>query len=100
MLRNQIDMPSLIYGGVRYVLVRNAKYCKKCEDTIESKSVHDFKYCKCKSIAVDGGLQYHRSLGDLKDMDDRSMWRTEAPPIRYLPLSEIERRWKELVGPN
>ena len=27
--------------------------CKKCGDVIESMSVHDFKFCKCGSVAVD-----------------------------------------------
>lgn len=27
-------------------------------DVIESFSVHDFKYCKCESVAVDGGHEY------------------------------------------
>ena len=46
--------------------------CKKCGDIIESKSVHDFKFCKCKSVAVDGGHEYLRRLGDLEDWDDLS----------------------------
>lgn len=46
--------------------------CKKCGDIIESKSVHDFKICKCKSVAVDGGHDYLRRLGDLEDWDDLS----------------------------
>ena len=35
----------------------NKIQCKKCKDIIESKHVHDFKWCKCRSIAVDGGLE-------------------------------------------
>ena len=88
-------MPSLIYGGIRYVLVRNAKYCKKCEDTIESKHIHDFRTCKRGAISVDGGLHYERTLGNLSDMEDRSMWRAEETPKYYLPQAEIEKRWKE-----
>jgi len=34
--------------------------CKFCGDIIESKHVHDFKYCKCKRVAVDGGHEYLR----------------------------------------
>lgn len=29
--------------------------CKKCGCIIESTNVHDFKWCSCKSVAVDGG---------------------------------------------
>jgi len=36
-------------------IIRNAIRCKKCGDIIESKTVHDFKFCSCGSCAVDGG---------------------------------------------
>mgnify|MGYP001557848990 CR=1 FL=1 len=32
--------------------------CNHCGDEIESKSVHDFKWCKCHTVAVDGGHDY------------------------------------------
>ena len=39
--------------------------CLKCGDTIESTSRHDLVYCKCGSVAVDGGGDYLRIiLGD------------------------------------
>lgn len=41
-------------------MVRNAIQCLKCNDIIESKSVHDFKSCKCGQVFVDGGLDYQR----------------------------------------
>jgi hypothetical protein len=34
--------------------------CKSCQDIIESTYTHDFKYCKCGSIFVDGGTEYLR----------------------------------------
>ena len=34
--------------------------CKRCGDIIESKTVHDFKFCKCGAVAVDGGKEYLR----------------------------------------
>ncbi|MBS4901626.1 MAG: hypothetical protein KHZ96_03980 [Coprobacillus sp.] len=34
--------------------------CKKCGDIIESKIAHDFKFCKCGAVAVDGGKEYLR----------------------------------------
>lgn len=46
--------------------------CKKCGDVIESKSVHDFKFCKCESVAVDGGHNYLRRLGEPENWDDLS----------------------------
>lgn len=32
--------------------------CKKCGDVIESKTRHDFVWCKCGACAVDGGHDY------------------------------------------
>ena len=34
--------------------------CKRCGDIIESKTAHDFKFCKCGAVAVDGGKEYLR----------------------------------------
>lgn len=34
--------------------------CKKCNDIIESTHVHDFRYCKCNSVFIDGGNDYLR----------------------------------------
>ena len=50
--------------------------CKKCGDIIESKSVHDFKFCKCEAVAVDGGHDYLRRVGALEDWEDLSVCET------------------------
>jgi hypothetical protein len=34
--------------------------CNHCGDIIESKSIHDFIWCKCGKVFVDGGLDYLR----------------------------------------
>lgn len=44
--------------------------CLKCGDIIESENVHDFRWCKCKSCAVDGGRMYLRRVGDPKDWEE------------------------------
>lgn len=41
-------------------IIKNAIKCKKCGDVIESTSVHDFKFCSCGSVAIDGGHDYLR----------------------------------------
>lgn len=38
--------------------------CLKCNDIIESLSVHDFKYCRCGACSIDGGNEYTRISGD------------------------------------
>ena len=32
--------------------------CPRCGCTVFSRAHHDFRYCPCKGIAVDGGFQY------------------------------------------
>ena len=41
-------------------LIRNRVQCKVCGDIIESTHGHDFKYCTCREIFIDGGLNYIR----------------------------------------
>ena len=48
-------------------LIRNSLQCKKCGDIISSYSEHDFIFCSCQAIAVDGGLEYGRILGNRED---------------------------------
>jgi len=37
---------------------RNMIRCLSCGDMIESTHVHDYKVCRCGSVAVDGGRDY------------------------------------------
>lgn len=46
--------------------------CKKCGDIIESIDVHNFKWCSCKSVAVDGGREYLRRVGNKEDFEELS----------------------------
>ena len=34
--------------------------CLLCNNTIQSQHRHDFKWCSCKNIFVDGGEDYFR----------------------------------------
>jgi hypothetical protein len=42
--------------------------CNKCKDIIESKYTHDFKYCSCRTIFIDGGDEYTRVGGFPEDI--------------------------------
>lgn len=47
--------------------------CTVCGSIIRSMYRHDFRYCECGRIAVDGGNSYLRTLGDpdyIKVLDD------------------------------
>ena len=59
-------------GMIMPRIIRNAIRCKKCGDVIESKTVHDFKFCSCGSCAVDGGHDYLRRCGNREDWEELS----------------------------
>ena len=47
--------------------------CNNCGEIIESQHRHDFKYCSCKRVAVDGGKDYLRRLGKREDFTELSI---------------------------
>ena len=55
----------------------NMIQCLKCCDIIESTHRHDFRWCKCGAVAVDGGTEYQRWVGDLKNICDMSEYEQE-----------------------
>lgn len=46
--------------GMEEKIIRNRIRCKKCGSIIESTYRHDYKECRCRSCAVDGGHAYLR----------------------------------------
>ena len=54
-------------------IIKNQIKCNHCGDIIESHSVHDFKFCSCKKVAVDGGKEYLRRLGYKEDWEELSI---------------------------
>lgn len=56
--------------GKPWIPIVNKVRCKKCNDIIESKYMHDMVWCKCGATAVDGGKEYQRLTGDPEDIDD------------------------------
>jgi predicted RNA-binding Zn-ribbon protein involved in translation (DUF1610 family) len=63
--------PFRVYGGIKYYKVRHAILCCSCNETIESKEIHEFKTCGCGAVSIDGGLQ-GRVIGT--SYEDRSMF--------------------------
>lgn len=47
----------------------------KCGDILESKTPNDFKRCSCGKVAIDGGHEYLKRIGNEED---------------YIELSEID----------
>ena len=64
--------------------MRNRAKCLKCKDVIESRHKHEFVRCHCEAIAVDGGTEFWRSLGDPKDFcrldDEGNAWKPVEEP--------------------
>ncbi len=59
------------------IIISNEAECKKCGDSIFSAHRHDYKSCKCGAIAIDGGLDYQRYVGDFDSIIDKSMYMTQ-----------------------
>lgn len=59
------------------IIITNKIRCRKCGDILESKSVHDFKMCRCGSVGVDGGRSYLRRIGDPEDFEELSEYKEE-----------------------
>lgn len=53
-------------------IIKNKIKCNKCGEVIESISVHDFKFCECGAVAVDGGHEYLRRCGNCEDWEECS----------------------------
>lgn len=56
-------------------IIKNEIQCRHCGEVLYSKTVHDFKMCKCGKCGVDGGLEYLRRLGDPDDYIELSIVR-------------------------
>lgn len=53
------------------ILVNKIK-CKKCGEIIESTHRHDFKFCKCGAVTIDGGNDYLKRSGNIEDWEELS----------------------------
>lgn len=60
-------------------IVRNSARCLKCGEEVESKHRHDFRRCKCRALAVDGGTDYLKRVGELDAWEETSVMGDEAP---------------------
>lgn len=54
-------------------IISNKIKCKKCGDIIESKNINDCKRCSCGSVAVDGGKDYLKRIGNEEDYEELSI---------------------------
>ncbi len=48
----------------------NRAMCRSCGEVIESLHRHDMVYCSCGKVAVDGGYDYHKRVGDFNLVEE------------------------------
>lgn len=53
-------------------IISNKIKCKKSGDIIESKSTNDYKKCSCGAVAVDGGKDYLKRMGNEENYEELS----------------------------
>lgn len=78
------------------MIAQNQIRCNKCGDEPYSASRHDFKNCKCGAVAVDGGMDYLRRLGNPEDYTDLSY----HIPNEVMADCKEAIRWAEETGRN
>ncbi len=54
-------------------IISNKIKCKKCGNIIESKKTNDCKRYSCGSVAVDGGKDYLKRIGNEEDYEEMSI---------------------------
>ena len=69
-------------------LLQNRAQCLYCMSIVESKHRHDFQWCTCGKMAVDGGLEYVRRLGEFKKIKELSIYDSPTTVVPSLPKSE------------
>lgn len=63
-------------------IIVNAITCNKCKELIVSMHIHDFRWCSCKSVAVDGGKSYlKRSFAE--DINPEEAFTEESIVLDY-----------------
>lgn len=77
-------------------ILSNQVRCKKCGDTPYSANVHDFRSCKCGAIAVDGGMEYLRRVGDFENAAEMSI----SVPDKVLYDCKAALKWAHDTGRN
>ena len=82
--------------ATKQIILRNSAKCLKCNDEVESTHVHDFKWCKCGAVAVDGGHWYTKRAAESFDIVQDMSEFADCPEIVWDVLVRIpEKEWKE-----
>ena len=74
---------------IRKIMCNKVK-CKFCGDIIESKYPHNFVKCSCGKIAIDGGLEYLKRIGNLNEYEELSFVRVSVKIYGYENYERIK----------
>lgn len=44
--------------------------CKKCSSIIKSRDINNFKRCSCGTLAIAGGYEYLKRIGNINDYEE------------------------------
>lgn len=73
------------------IILRNSARCLHCGDEIESTHRHDFKWCRCGKLGVDGGHAYIRQIGSAgMDTSIVAVRETDAPETTVDALDFVD----------
>ena len=50
--------------GYKNKILTNKIKCINCGNILESKTPNDFKRCSCRKVAIDGGHEYLKRIGN------------------------------------
>lgn len=59
-------------------IVQNEIQCRLCNSIIYSAHRHDYRSCRCGAVAVDGGMDYLRRVGDPENIIERAFYLDET----------------------
>lgn len=62
----------------KQIIKVNKIKCKKCGNIIESKTTNDLKRCSCGAVAVDGGKEYLKRIGNDEEYEELSIMTEQA----------------------
>ena len=81
------------------MILQNQIRCLKCKDEVYSAHRHDFVTCSCGAVAVDGGMEYLRRVGNADDWKEMSITITEGLCLKLTNMiDEATKENKNALG--
>lgn len=71
----------------------SAIQCRDCLSIIFSRARHDFRWCKCKHVAIDGGRDYTKISGDIDNILSLAIDINATPKELFDDWNQRRDRW-------